>query len=200
MSITENAVPQGIEISAAALAIQDLGVPAPLSGTLQRVQDDSGVASAMYLSTSKLQAGSLAEPSAFQVQVPFNDPSGPSFIIGDASRSNLRMGVDPNYSWIQSHGNKPLEVNPVGNNVVIGSISAASVGIGTATPQARLDVNGSVRATSLTVTGALSVGSLTIAGPGLRITGVPSATTAPTGGSTLKVLFVDPATGSLYAL
>jgi hypothetical protein len=200
MSTTENAVPQGLEISSAALAIQDLGVPAPLSGNLQRVQDDSGVASAIYLSTSKLQAGSLAEPAAFQVQVPFNDPSGPSFVIGDTSRSNLRMGVDPKYSWIQSHGNFPLQVNPVGNPVLIGASSTASVGIGTASPQANLDVNGSVRATSLSVTGALSVGSLTVAGDSLKITGIPSATTAPTGGSTLKVLFVDPATGSLYAL
>jgi hypothetical protein len=200
MSTTENAVPQGIEISSAALAIQDLGVPAPLSGTLQRVQDDSGVASSMFLSTNRMVLGTATETASFQVQVPFSDVNGPYFVIGDHTRSNLRMGVDPNYSWIQSHGNKPLQVNPVGNNVLIGSTSTASVGIGTAAPQAKLDVNGSVRATSLTVTGALSVGALTIAGQGLKITGVPSATTAPTGGSTLKVLFVDPDTGSLYAL
>lgn len=200
MSTTENAVPQGIQIADAATAIQDLGVPAPLSGTLQRVQDDTGAASSLYLSTVKVQVGSATQPGSFLAEVPLSDANGAGFIVGNSAQSNLRLGSHANYSWIQSHGNKPLELNPIGNTVAIGSAGNINVGIGTSSPQARLDVNGSVRATSLTVSGALSVGALTIAGAGLKITGVPSATTAPAGGSTLKVLFVDPATGSLYAL
>jgi hypothetical protein len=199
MSTTENAVPQGIEIADVTTGIQDLGVPTALSGTLQRVQDDTGVASAMYLSTAKLQVGSADQRASFQAMVPLSDANGAGCIIGD-SNVNLRLGVNANYAWIQSHGSKPLELNPIGNTVAIGSAGNINVGIGTSSPQARLDVNGSVRAGSLTVAGALNVGSLTIAGQGLKITAVPSATTAPGGGSTLKVLFVDPATGSLYAL
>ena len=49
------------------------------------------------------------------------------------------MGYHANYSWVQSHGSKPLAINPVGNNV----------GVGTANPQAKLDVAGSVKCTDV---------------------------------------------------
>jgi hypothetical protein len=211
MSInTENAVPAGIQIAAGDVALQTLGVRAPLTGALQRVQDATGVSSTMSLSTSKVQLGTAAEPAAFQVQVPWNDPNGPSFIIGDLGRSNLRMGVDPAFSWVQSHGGKPLQVNPVGNNVVIARDREARVGIGTEKPQALLDVNGDLRATSLTVAGSAAVmgalsagtlavaGALTVDGHGFKINGIPSADTAPGNGAKLKQLYVDPDTGSLY--
>ncbi|MEW1777186.1 LamG domain-containing protein [Streptomyces sp. NPDC086777] len=53
-------------------------------------------------------------------------PDGPnsgSLILGptDGTNSNLRMGYDTAYSWIQSHGIKPLALNPIGNNVGIGT-------------------------------------------------------------------------------
>ncbi|HET7231701.1 MAG TPA: hypothetical protein VFJ16_16945 [Longimicrobium sp.] len=216
MSTTENAAPEGIQIAAADVALQNLGVRAPLTGAMQRVQDATGVSSTLSLSTSKVQLGTATEPAAFQVQVPWNDPSGPSFIIGDTGRSNLRMGVEREFSWVQSHGGKPLQVNPIGNNVVISRDRTARVGIGTEKPQALLDVNGDLRATSLTVggsaavsgalsvAGALSVGTLAVAGaltvhgPGFKISGIPSADSAPDHGAKLKHVYVDPDTGSLY--
>ncbi|MCB0207856.1 MAG: hypothetical protein KDJ52_00920 [Anaerolineae bacterium] len=55
---------------------------------------------------------------------------GNTLILGPTNASNLRLGYHAGYSWIQSHGAKPLAINPVGNNV----------GIGTESPAAKLDV------------------------------------------------------------
>ena len=39
--------------------------------------------------------------------------------IGPTNASHLRIGYDREYSWVQSHGAKPLALNPIGNNVGI---------------------------------------------------------------------------------
>jgi hypothetical protein len=49
------------------------------------------------------------------------DANSEQLIIGTTDRSNLRLGKTAEYSWIQSHDSKPLKINPVGNNVIIGS-------------------------------------------------------------------------------
>ncbi|MFD1546274.1 LamG domain-containing protein [Nonomuraea guangzhouensis] len=59
------------------------------------------------------------------------DGTGATVVIGPVSASNLRLGYDQNYSWVQSHGGKPLAINPVNNNV----------GIGTTSPGAKLTVS-----------------------------------------------------------
>lgn len=58
------------------------------------------------------------------------DANGNALIIGPTEQSNLRLGYHQDYSWAQSHGSKPLAINPLGNNV----------GIGTTSPDARLTV------------------------------------------------------------
>ena len=45
------------------------------------------------------------------------DANSEQLIIGRTDRSNLRLGKAADYSWIQSHGSKPLKLNPVGNEV-----------------------------------------------------------------------------------
>ena len=55
---------------------------------------------------------------------------GDLYLGGDRDTSHLRLGHHGDYSWVQSHGSKPLAINPLGNNV----------GIGTTTPGATLDV------------------------------------------------------------
>ena len=70
----------------------------------------------------------------FQVngdQVYFNLATSTA-VAGLTINSNLRMGTSDNYAWIQSHSSRPLSINPLGNNV----------GIGTTNPTARLYVNG----------------------------------------------------------
>jgi len=52
---------------------------------------------------------------------------------------SLRFGCQPEYSWIQSHGNKPLAINPLGGNAAFpGNV----VGIGTGQPGSALSVAG----------------------------------------------------------
>src|SRR3989339_696185 len=56
----------------------------------------------------------------------------------------LTLGADATYAYIQSWSGKPLYINSQGNNVLFGS---GSVGIGTATPGAKLEVAGQVKIT-----------------------------------------------------
>lgn len=73
---------------------------------------------------------------------------GDTLILGPTNSSNLRLGYHSDYSWIQSHGGKTLLINPIGNNV----------GIGTTTiPTEKLEVNGNIKATNATLTGTLTV-------------------------------------------
>ena len=51
-----------------------------------------------------------------------------------AGNTNLRIGCHNDYAWLQSHCGEPLNLNPLGNNV----------GIGTTNPGAKLEVNGSI--------------------------------------------------------
>lgn len=78
------------------------------------------------------QAGfGIAAPAArvHVVNTP-TDANGATVAIGPADGSHLRLGYHADYSWVQSHGNKPLALNPVGSNV----------GIGTTAPQAQLQI------------------------------------------------------------
>ncbi|NCS27217.1 MAG: tail fiber domain-containing protein [Microcystis aeruginosa F13-15] len=59
------------------------------------------------------------------------EPSGQILVLGPTNASNLRLGYHQDYSWIQSHGSKPLLINRLGNNIGIGS---------TINPVASLDI------------------------------------------------------------
>ena len=83
------------------------------------------------------------------------DANGNTLILGPTTGSNLRLGYNAEYSWIQSHGSKPLAINMLGN----------SVGIGTTAPNPayRLHVAGTTYSDALragtTYTDALIVNS-----------------------------------------
>ena len=55
--------------------------------------------------------------------------------------TNLKLGGNIDYSWIQSHSSKPLRINELGNNVIL-NLGGGNVGIGTASPGAKLHVGG----------------------------------------------------------
>ncbi|CAH0336543.1 hypothetical protein FVB9288_02249 [Flavobacterium sp. CECT 9288] len=57
--------------------------------------------------------------------------------------TSLKMGGNTNYSWIQSHNSLPLYINELGNNSIF-NLTGGNVGIGTANPTSRLDVNGNI--------------------------------------------------------
>lgn len=59
------------------------------------------------------------------------DANGNAVIVGPTTGANLRLGYHTDYSWIQSHGAKPLVVNSIGN----------PVGIARTVPEGTLDVD-----------------------------------------------------------
>ncbi|MFJ6837093.1 LamG domain-containing protein [Streptomyces sp. NPDC091209] len=77
--------------------------------------------------------GTTAPQAKLQLVDAPGAPDTGCLILGptDGYNSNLRMGYNTAYSWIQSHGLKPLALNPIGNNV----------GIGTTTPPNPLTVS-----------------------------------------------------------
>jgi hypothetical protein len=89
----------------------------------------------MVLADGKLGIGTSQPAGRVQVINTNEDANGGALILGPTAASNLRMGSNNEYSWIQSHGNKPLAINPVGNNV----------GIGITTPEKKLHVSGEIR-------------------------------------------------------
>lgn len=67
---------------------------------------------------------------------------------GDNTIGGTRFGLGydntNNYGWMQTWASKPLFINPLGNNVIIGR-DAGSLGIGTTAPSQKLHVAGSMQ-------------------------------------------------------
>jgi Concanavalin A-like lectin/glucanases superfamily len=75
--------------------------------------------------------GTTGADARLQVINTPQDPNGNTLVLGSINESNLRLGYHQDYSWVQSHANRPLAINAIGNNV----------GIGTVSPGARLTVS-----------------------------------------------------------
>ncbi|HET6233113.1 MAG TPA: tail fiber domain-containing protein [Longimicrobiaceae bacterium] len=67
------------------------------------------------------------------------DSSGTTMVLGPIDGSQLRLGYHTEYSWIQSHGSKPLRINELGNDVLLAPAGKSNVGIWTPTPRTALD-------------------------------------------------------------
>lgn len=99
---------------------------------------DVGTLHTMTLDGGYAGIGTTSPAAKLHVTHETQDANGNALIVGPTNGANLRMGYHADYSWMQSHGGKPLAINPIGNNV----------GIATNDPGATLDVNGSFRANS----------------------------------------------------
>jgi len=115
----------------------------------QNVKDASGQESALALSNNYVCIGHETFPKArlHIVDCP-RDSNGNTLILGDTSSSNLRLGYHEEYSWIQSHGLKPLYINELGNDVIFNK-AAGNIGVGVLEPTSKLEVDGDVKAKGL---------------------------------------------------
>jgi YD repeat-containing protein len=76
-----------------------------------------------------------------------DDASGTGVLeLATGGGTNLKLGGNSAYSWIQSHSSKPLRINELGNSVIF-NLGGGAVGIGTSSPATLLDVNGVITAT-----------------------------------------------------
>lgn len=125
------------------------------------------------LSNGNVGIGTSAPSAHLNVEGASNSAGSGSFIIGNTSSTNLRMGyVAGDHTWIQSHGGTPLYINELGNNTIVNS-SGGNLGLGTASPSQKLHVVGSGRFSSLAGTGdrlvyANSNGDLVASSPAIN--------------------------------
>ena len=88
--------------------------------------------------TGKLGVGTTTPTTKISVLGSGDDAANTGVIeIMTPGGTNLKIGGDTTYSWIQSHSSKPLYINQLGNNVILNS-SGGNVGIGTASPAEKL--------------------------------------------------------------
>jgi len=62
------------------------------------------------------------------------DANGNALVVGPTAGGHLRLGYHTDYAWVQTHGNRPLTINPLGN----------AIGIGTTAPKSTLAIAGGV--------------------------------------------------------
>jgi hypothetical protein len=106
-----------------------------------------------YLSSGggRVGIGTTSPAAKLQIINKAEDSNGYTLILGPITSANLRLGYNKDYSWIQSHGAKPLRINELGNNTIL-NLNKGSVGIGTESPGSdKLAVNGSIRAKEIKV-------------------------------------------------
>jgi hypothetical protein len=87
--------------------------------------------------------GTMSSDAKLQIINENQDSGGNTLILGPINQSNLRLGYHQDYSWVQSHGGKPLVLNEFGNNVAIGTTSPS--------PGYKLTVKGGIHAEEVKV-------------------------------------------------
>ena len=96
---------------------------------------DGGPAAVINGGNVGIGTGQKPPETKLQIQDDYQLPNNGTLMLGPGNKEagvTLRFGCQPGYSWIQGHGDKPLAINPLSNNV----------GIGTEDPGSRLSVVG----------------------------------------------------------
>jgi len=178
-------------MAATAVGSVDLTLPGPVAPQAQYVQDQLGNATALSVGALNVGVGTNSPISTLTVKGGGSPPlvvqgSSQNYamigLLGDGAQQQWQLQAtnfaSPNFRIAYPQNSPWLVIQPSGQ-----------VGIGTESPQAKLDVNGTIRATGLSINGPLS-----LQGNNLMITGL----TAPPSGVGTVDLVVDPNTGRIY--
>jgi hypothetical protein len=104
-------------------------------GSIVKIQNTT-----LNITGSKIGIGITNPSSTFHALVA-EEQSGLNSvrIQGITNNKLLALGVNTDYTWIQSHGSVPLYINELGNNTIF-NLSGGRVGIGMTNPTSRLNV------------------------------------------------------------
>jgi hypothetical protein len=106
---------------------------------------DSASAVAMTINPSgNVGIGTTSLGSKLQVLgglITVGDVNTYAITLGNSSGNDLSFGTDASYAYIQSWASRPLQINNLGNNIILNALSG-NVGIGYTTPAAKLAVSG----------------------------------------------------------
>ena len=99
----------------------------------------------------------------------------------DGTNTDLTIGTDATYSYIQSWNRKPLQINQQGNNTIINGVNGGNVGIGTTSPTQPLHVIGNGIFSGWLGIGCTPSIDLEVANNGIKTEQFQSRTTFVTG-------------------
>jgi hypothetical protein len=176
---------------AAAVGSVDLTLPGTIGAQPQYVQDQFGNQSPLSVGSGNVGVGTNAPISTLTVL----GGGSPPLVVQGSSQNYAMLGLlgdGAAQMWqlqATNMGSPQFRIAYPQNDPWMVIQPTGEVGIGTQSPQAKLDVNGTIRATGLSINGPLSLQGNTLA-----ITGL---TTPPSGVSTID-LVVDPNTGRIY--
>lgn len=197
-------VKPSVKTAAAVVPVVDLAIASPLTDVSQAVQDQTGVASPLWLSTKSVtlrEGGAVANngPHVLNIIVPRDSGTRASMLIrGEGPEASIRYHAGNNdaawnvgtldsgrfFFWSgQQIGPQPQDV--VGFVMTIDALAKT------------VTVTNLTIERTLTVNGLTANGTVTLNGSDMAITALRPATAHPNPG-TLEQVMVDPATGQLF--